>query len=162
MECISIVHQLNVGRLVGPQAAQARPEWTRLMRGRSPFGQSSWYLAMMTRPVLTKLFNAWSMIVILIPVHNILISSQSRHLSTPNWHALNYWLAYTMTRHLFADGFVSVRPIAMKFGWDKENVSCLKFRNYSLNPTNSTGNYRWCSNLIWKKLLHLEPRCRTG
>ena len=41
-------------------------------------------------------FKAWSMIVILILVYDILISSQSRHLSAPNWHALNYWLAYTM------------------------------------------------------------------
>ena len=39
-------------------------------------------------------------------------------------------------RHLFADGFVTVRPIAMKFGWDKESVSCLKFRQFQLNPTN--------------------------
>ena len=39
-------------------------------------------------------------------------------------------------RHLFADGFVTVRPIAMKFGWDKENVSFLKFRKFHLNPTN--------------------------
>ena len=39
-------------------------------------------------------------------------------------------------RHLFADGFVTVRPIAMKFEWDKENVSCLKFRKFHLNPTN--------------------------
>ena len=38
-------------------------------------------------------------------------------------------------RHLFADGFVTVRPIAMKFGWDKESVSCLKFKNFCLNPT---------------------------
>ena len=52
------VHHLNVGRLFGPQAAQARPEWTMLMRGRSLFGQSSQYLAMMTRPVLTKPFKA--------------------------------------------------------------------------------------------------------
>ena len=38
-------------------------------------------------------------------------------------------------RHLFADVFVTVRPIAMKFGWDKENVSCLKFRKFRLSPT---------------------------
>ena len=82
---------------VGPQAAQARPEWTMLMQGRSLLGQSSRYLAMMTRPVLTKRFKAWSKIVILIPVYGILISLQSRHLSAPNWHALNYWLAYTIT-----------------------------------------------------------------
>ena len=40
--------------------------------GRSPLGQSSRYLAMMTRTVPTKLFKAWSMIVILIPVYDIL------------------------------------------------------------------------------------------
>ena len=28
MECIWTVHELDVGRFVGPQAAQARPEWT--------------------------------------------------------------------------------------------------------------------------------------
>ena len=39
-------------------------------------------------------------------------------------------------RHLFADGFETVRPIATKFGWDKENVSCLMFRKFHLNPTN--------------------------
>ena len=54
-------------------------------------------LAMMTRPVLAKPFKAWSMIVMPIPVYDILISSQSCHSSAPNWHALNYRLAYTMT-----------------------------------------------------------------
>ena len=39
-------------------------------------------------------------------------------------------------RHLFADGFVTVRPIAMKFGWDKESLSCLQFRKFHMNPTN--------------------------
>ena len=39
-------------------------------------------------------------------------------------------------RHLFADGFVTVRPIAMKVGWDKENVSCLKLTKFCFNPTN--------------------------
>ena len=29
-------------------------------------------------------------------------------------------------RHLFADGCVTVEPIAMKFGWDKENVLRVK------------------------------------
>ena len=37
---------------------------------------------------------------------------------------------------LFADGFVTVRPIAMKFGWDKESLSSLKFRKFHLNPSN--------------------------
>ena len=39
-------------------------------------------------------------------------------------------------RHLFADGFVTVRPIAMKFRWDKESVSSLKFWKFQLNPSN--------------------------
>ena len=65
-----------------------------LIRGRSLLGQSSRYLSMMTRPVLTKRFKAWSMIVIFNPVYDILISSQSCHSSAPNWHALNYWLAH--------------------------------------------------------------------
>ena len=38
--------------------------------------------------------------------------------------------------HLFVDGFVTMRPIAWKFGWDKESVSYLKFRKFHLNPTN--------------------------
>ena len=39
-------------------------------------------------------------------------------------------------RHLFADGFVTVRPIAMKFKWDKESVSSLKIWKFHLNPSN--------------------------
>ena len=39
-------------------------------------------------------------------------------------------------RQLFADGFVTVRPIAMKFGWDKESVSSVMFRKFHLNPSN--------------------------
>ena len=37
----------------------------------------AWYLAMMTRLVLVKPFKAWSMIVVLIPVYDIIISSQT-------------------------------------------------------------------------------------
>ena len=39
-------------------------------------------------------------------------------------------------RHLFGDGFVIVRPIAIKLGWDKESVSSLMFRKFHLNPSN--------------------------
>ena len=67
-----------------------------LMWDRSLLGQSSRYLAMMTRPFLTKLFKGWSTIVVLIPVYDILISSQFRHSSARNWHALNFWLDNTM------------------------------------------------------------------
>ena len=42
-------------------------------------------------------FKAWAMIVVLIPVYDIGISSGPRHKSASNWHALNYWLTYTMT-----------------------------------------------------------------
>ena len=67
-----------------------------------------------------QIFKAWSMFGLLIPVYDILISSQSCHSAAPNWHTLNYWLTYTMAdgRHLFADGFVTVMPIAMKFRWN--------------------------------------------
>ena len=39
-------------------------------------------------------------------------------------------------RHLLADGFVTVRPIAMKFRWDKESVSSLKIWKFHLYPSN--------------------------
>ena len=77
---------------VRPQAAQPQPGWALRMLGHSLLGQSSRYLAMVTRPILTKFFKAWDMIVVLIPVYDILISSRSRHKSASNWHALNYWL----------------------------------------------------------------------
>ena len=105
----------------------------------------------MTRPVLTKPFKAWSMIVVLIPVYAILISSQSCHSSAPNWHALNYWLAYTMT-DTYVDGFVTLRPIAMKFGWDQESVSSLKFRKFHLNPSNFNRKLTMMFKLDLKKM----------
>ena len=60
MERIWIVHQHDVGRFVG-QAAQARPAGAMLLRDRSLLGQSSRYLAMMTRPELTNFLrhNLW-------------------------------------------------------------------------------------------------------
>ena len=39
-------------------------------------------------------------------------------------------------RHLFSDGFVTEKPIAKKFGWDKESVSSVKFTKFHLNPSN--------------------------
>ena len=55
-------------------------------------------------------------------------------------------------RHLFADGFVTVRPIAMKLGWDKENVSCLKFRKFHLYPTNLNRKLTMMFKLDLKKI----------
>ena len=108
-------------------AMSGRKQLRHGQRGRSLLGQSSRCLAIMTRPVLTKPFKAWSMSVILILVYDILISSQPYHSFVPNWHALNYWLAYTLTDTYFSDGFVTVRPFATKFGWDKGNVPSMKF-----------------------------------
>ena len=56
-------------------------------------------------------------------------------------------------RHLFADGFATVRPIAMKFGWDKENASCLKFRKFRLNPTNFNRKLTMMFKLDLKKIM---------
>ena len=62
------------------------------------------------------------MIVILIPVYDILISSQSSFVC-PKLAYIELLISLHNDRHFFADGFVTVRPIAMKFGWYKENVS---------------------------------------
>ena len=152
-------HQLNVGRFIGPKAAQARPGWVILMQGPSLLGQSSRYMAMITRAILIKLFKAWSMIVVLIQVYISLISWQSRHSSAPNWHAFNYQLSYTVTKHLFADGFVTVGPIAMKFWWYQEIVLGLKFRKFHLNPSNCNRKLTMMFKLDLKKirLPHLDP-----
>ena len=120
------------------------------MRSRLLLGQSSRYLAKMTRPILTKHFKAWAIIFMLVPVCDILIPSQFRHSAAPNWHVLNYWLAYTMT-DLIADGFVTVGPITVKFGWDWENVSSLKFRKFHLNPSNFNGKLTMMLKLDLKK-----------
>ena len=58
-------------------------------------------------------------------------------------------------RNLFADGFVTVRPIAMKFRWNKENVSCLKFRKFYFNPTNFNRKIMMMFKLDLK-MLHLQ------
>ena len=54
--------------------------------------------------------------------------------------------------HSFADGFVSVRLIAMKFGWDKESVSSLKFRKLHSNPSNFNRKLTMVFKLDLKKL----------
>ena len=93
------------------------------------------FMAMMTRPVLTKLFKAWSMIV---DTHSCLWYFNFIAISSfvcPKLACIELLISLHNDRHLFADGFVTVRPIAMKFGWDKESVSCLKFRKFCLNPT---------------------------
>ena len=153
MQCSSTFHHQNVGRFVGPQSAQVQTGWAMLIRGRSLLGQSSRYLTMMTRPVLTKLFRAWSVIVVRIPVYDIIMSSQSRHSPDPNRHAMNYWFAYTMT-----DTYL-LSPIAMKFRRDWENLSNLKIRKFHLNPSNFTRELMMMFKLDLNKLRlpHSDP-----
>ena len=55
-------------------------------------------------------------------------------------------------QHLFTDVFVTLRPIAMKCGWDKENVSCLKFRKFHLNPKNFNRKLTMMFKLDLKKI----------
>ena len=59
----------------------------------------------------------------------------------PKSACLEYLISLHNDRHLFADGFVTVRPIAIKFWRNEESVSCLKFRKFNLNPTNF--NRKW-------------------
>ena len=69
--------------------------------------------------VITELFKAWSMILVLIPVYDILISSQSRHSSAPIWHALDYWLPYASvtSNHGPRTIWSPVRFLAHKAEW---------------------------------------------
>ena len=55
-------------------------------------------------------------------------------------------------RYFVAGGFVTLKPIAMTFGWDKENVSCVKFKKFHLNPTNLNRKLTMMFNLTWKKI----------
>ena len=136
-------------------------EWAMLMWGRSLLGQSSRYLAMMTRPVLAKPFKTWSMIVKLIPVNDILISSQSSFVC-PKLSCIELLISLHNGRHLFADDWV--RPIAMKFGWDKESVSSLKFWKFHLNPSNFNRKLTMMFKLDLENMTFtaFRPRCRTG
>ena len=75
-----------------------------------------------------------------------------------------HWIRLHNDRHLFADCFVTVGPIAMKFGWGLENVSSLKFRKFQLNQSDFTRKLTLMFKLHLKKLrlTHLDTRCRTG
>ena len=55
-------------------------------------------------------------------------------------------------RHLLADGSVTVRPIAMKFGWDKESVSSLKFWKFHFKPSNFNRKLTMMFKLDLKKM----------
>ena len=66
-------------------------------------------------------------------------------------------------RHFSANGFVTVRPITMKFVRGK--VLKLNFREFHLKLSNfAQWNYRWCSNLIFKKrtFVAFRPHHITG
>ena len=55
---------------------------------------------------------------------------------SPKLACIELLISLPNDRHLFADGFVTVRPIAMNLRWDKESVSSLKFWKFHLNPSN--------------------------
>ena len=55
-------------------------------------------------------------------------------------------------RRLFAEGFVTVRPIAIEFGWYKGNVSCAKFRKFPLNPINFNRKFTMIFKLDLRKV----------
>ena len=55
-------------------------------------------------------------------------------------------------RRLFAEGFVTVRPIAIEFGWYKGNVSCSKFRKFPLNPINFNRKFTMIFKLDLRKV----------
>ena len=76
----------------------------------------------------------------------------------PKLACIEWLISLNNDRHLFADSFVTVRPIAMKFGWDKENVSCLKLRKFCLNPTNFKRKLTMMSKLDLKKITLTEFR----
>ena len=136
MECIWTVHQLNVGRLVGPQAAQARREWTiSLCEVARSLGNPLhlWLYDGTTSPHQTFQGMMYD-----CNTHSCLWYFNFIAISSfvcPKLACIELQISLHNDRHLFADCFVTVRPIAMKFGWDKESVSCLKFRKFCLNPT---------------------------
>ena len=76
----------------------------------------------------------------------------------PKLACIEWLINLNNDRHLFADSFVTVRPIAMKFGWDKENVSCLTFRKFCLNPTNFKRKLTMMFKLDLKKITLSEFR----
>ena len=76
----------------------------------------------------------------------------------PKLACIEWLISLNNDRHLFADSFVTVRQIAMKFGWDKENVSCLKLRKFCLNPTNFKRKLTMMSKLDLKKITLTEFR----
>ena len=140
------------GRFVWPQADQTRPGRAVFMRGRSPFGQSSWYLAIMTRPVLTNLskdmIHECTTHPFLWYLNFIAIPSFVR----PKLTCIRSLISLNNDRHLFAGSFVTVGPIAMKFGWGFENVRSLRFRKFHLHPSNFTRKWKLMFKLDFKKI----------
>ena len=57
--------------LLEHQGTQTWPGWALLMRGRSPFGRSSRYLALITQTVLTRIGNVLSVDAVFIPAYDV-------------------------------------------------------------------------------------------
>ena len=152
MGCIWTVHQLNVGRLVGLQAAQARP-WVCNACTRSVAPWSILSISGyddMTRPHQT--FQGM--------IYDCNTHSQLWYLNfiailsfvCPKLACIELLISLHNDRHLFADGFVTVRPIAMTFGWDKESLSSPKLRNFYWNLSNFNRKLTMMSKLDLKKI----------
>ena len=101
--------------LLGHQGTQAWPGWALLMRGRSPLGRSSRYLALMTQTVLTRIDNVLSVDAVLIPAYDVPmpLSYHLTHwvLMTPygdrdlDQHWLRRWLdAWASVSHMHKNG----------------------------------------------------------
>ena len=82
----------------------------------------------------------------------------------PKLACIELLISFHNGRHLFADGFVTVGPIAMKYGWDWKNVSSLKFRKYHSNPSNFNRKLTKMFKLDLKKLTltTIRPPVQNG
>ena len=111
------------------------------MRGRMLLVQSSRYLAVMTRTILTEVFNAWSMIVAFISVYDFIAFVS---FVWPKWACIDLLISLHSDQRLSAHGFVIAESIATKFGSDQENIWSLRFGKFHLNPSNFIAwNQRW-------------------
>ena len=111
MESIWTFHQQNAGRFVGPQAAQARPGWQCLCEVVRSLGNPLdcwlWWHDLSSQNFLRHdLWLYYSFLSIPIP-----------SFVCPKLTCIELLISLHNDRHLFADRFVTVGPIATKFGW---------------------------------------------
>ena len=73
------------------------------------------------------------------------------HSSALNWHALNYRLAYTMTDTYSLMVLEQWSQTPWNLDKIKNTYQVWSLKNFIRIRQISTVNWRWCSNLIWKK-----------